>query len=307
VVHLPAGVLGMASRGPEWAAWVEGLPGVVRDLYAEWDLRPDGWMMHGYTALVVPVLTARGTPAMLKVSFPDVESEHEHLALSHWAGRGAVPLLRADPRRRAILIEALRDVSLDEAWDMEACETVAGLYRLLHIPAFNQLRRLSDVVAVSAETMAALPRNAPLPRRLVEQAVSLAQDFAADPGTTGTLIHGDLHYRNVLLDEAGDWVAIDPKPLNGDPHHEIAPMLWNRFDELGPPHSHLSVRDGVRRRFHALVDAAEFDEERARDWVVVRMVELAVGRLLDPAERQRKTPDEQWLTMCVTIAKAVQD
>ncbi|HEX2895935.1 MAG TPA: aminoglycoside phosphotransferase family protein [Marmoricola sp.] len=306
-MRLPDGVLGMAARGPDWAAWVDALPGIVRDLYAEWGLRPDGWMMHGYTALVVPVVTEAGRPAMLKVAFPDVESEHEHLALSHWAGRGAVRLLRAAPGRRAMLLEALRDENLVDSWDVEACEAVAELYSVLHIPAFNQLRLLSDVVSASADRMAALPRSAPLPRRLVEQAVSLIRDFVADPATTGTLIHGDLHYRNVLLDEDGDWRAIDPKPLNGDPHYEVAAMLWNRFEELSSPYSRLSVRDGIRRRFHTLVDGAGLDEERARDWTVVRMVQLAVQRLLDPAEQHRGPSEEHWLTMCVTVAKAVQD
>jgi streptomycin 6-kinase len=292
----------MASRGPDWAAWVEQLPTLTRSLYDEWELRPDGWMMHGFCALVVPVITAGGKRAMLKIAFPEEESEHEHLALSHWGGRGAVPLLRADPHRRAMLLEALRDVSLGEAWDVEACTVVGELYGLLHIPAFNQLRTLADVIVASTQALASLPRSAPLPRRLVEQAVSLSRDFVADPASTGTLIHTDLHYENVLLSEAGDWLAIDPKPLSGDPHYEVAPMLWNRFDELEG-----DVRSGVRRRFHTLIDTAGLEEERTRDWVVVRMMNNAVSRLLDPPERQRDLPDEQWLTLCVTIAKAVQD
>jgi streptomycin 6-kinase len=300
-MRLPDGVLGMAARGPDWAAWVDGLPAIVRGLYDEWELRPDGWMMHGYTALVVPVVTSGGRRAMLKVCFPDVESEHEHLALSHWGGRGAVPLLRADPHRRAMLLAALRDVSLSEAWDIEACNVVAELYRLLHIPAFNQLRLLSDVVSASAEAMSSLPRSAPVPRRLVEQAMSLSRDFVGDAATNGTLIHTDLHYTNVLMSEAGEWLAIDPKPLSGDPHYEVAPMLWNRFEELSG-----DVRGGIRRRFHALIDAAGLDEDRARNWVVVRMVQNAVWELAE-AEESRREPDPDWLTTSITVAKAVQD
>jgi streptomycin 6-kinase len=297
-VRLPDGVLGMARRGPDWAAWVDQLPALVLSLYDDWQLRPDGWMMHGYCALVVPVLTADGGRAMLKVSFPDEGSEHEHLALSHWAGRGAVPLLRADPHRRALLLEALRDVSLAEAWDVEACTVVGELYRKLHVPATNQLRVLTDVVLGEAEHVASLPRSAPLPRRLVEQAVSLVRGFAADPASTGTLLHTDLHYGNVLLSEAGEWLAIDPKPLSGDPHYEVAPMLWNRFEELKG-----DVRGGIRRRFHMIVDVAGLDEERARDWVVVRMVLNAVGGLSD---RDGGHPRD-WVTTCIAVAKAVQD
>lgn len=300
-MRLPDGVLAMSGRGPDWAAWVERLPALVLGLYDDWELRPDGSMMHGCCALVVPVVTSGGRRAMLKVSFPEVESEHEHLALSHWAGRGAVPLLRADPHRRAMLLAALRDVSLTEAWDIEACTVVGELYGLLHIPAFNQLRCLSDVVGASEAALAALPRSAPLPRRLVEQAVSLSRDFVADPATNGTLVHTDLHYDNVLMDEAGEWLAIDPKPLSGDPHYEVAPMLWNRFDELAG-----DKREGIRRRFHALLDTAGLDEDRARDWVVVRMINNAAWPLLDRSVELAMS-QEEWLTTCITIAKAVQD
>lgn len=302
-MRLPDGVVGMATRGPDWAAWVDRLPALVRGLLDEWELRPDGWMMHGYCALVVPVVTGVGGRAMLKVSFPEEESEHEHLALSHWNGRGAVPLLRADPHRRAMLLEALRDVSLRESWDVEACTVVGELYGRLHVPAFHQLCPLTVAAARWADDLATLPRSAPLPRRMIEQAASLARDFADDSASTGVVVHTDLHYDNVLMSESGEWLAIDPKPLNGDPHYEVAPMLWNRFDELTDQHGGLGVRDGIRRRFHTVVDVAGLDEQRARDWVVVRMLCRALDALSDPAAGH----PADWITTCITVAKAVQD
>jgi streptomycin 6-kinase len=175
---------------------------------------------------------------------------------------------------------------------------VGELYGRLHIPAFRQLRLLPDLVERWAGTLQVLPRSAPLPRRLVEQAVSLGRDFVADPASSGTLVHSDLHYDNVLRSQAGDWLAIDPKPLSGDPHYELAPMLWNRFEELEG-----DVRAGVRRRFHTLVDTAGLDEHRSRDWVVVRMLVNAVDALSDPDAGY--PPD--WITTCIAVAKAVQD
>ena len=304
-VRLPDGVTAMAARGDDWAEWVDLLPARVDDLTAEWALVTDGEPMHGFCAVVVPVRTASGAPAVLKVGFPHEEAEHEHLALQHWHGHGAVRLLRADPRRSALLLERAHQETLAVLDDAQACEVVAGLYRRLHVPAMPSLRPLTAYVDRRAAAMAALPRGAPLPRRLVEQATSLARGFAGDPDSTGTLVHTDLHYDNVLAADREPWLAIDPKPLNGDPHYELAPMLWNRFAELGS--GPVSVRDGVRRRFHTLVDAAGLDEARARDWVVVRMLDNAVARLEDPPGRVRLTPTEAWLTMCVAIAKAVQD
>jgi streptomycin 6-kinase len=258
--------------------------------------------MHGFVALVVPVRSAGDRPAVLKISFPGREGEHEHLALQHWGGRGAVRLLRADPHRRAMLLERLRQERLDEMWDLEACAVVAGLYPLLHVPALPQLRTLTSYVDQWASELAGLPRNAPLPRRLVEQAISLSRDFVADPASTGTLIHGDLHYENVMASDRLPWVAIDPKPMSGDPHYELAPMLWNRSEELEG-----DVRGGIRRRFHALVDHAGLDEHRARDWVVVRMLNRACSRLQEGPEAQTPPAVADDLTLCIAVAKAVQD
>ena len=297
VIELPAAVRAMATRGPQWATWVDGLPKLVQSQIDEWDLTTDGSPTHGYCSIVLPARTANGASVMLKVAFPDDESEHEHLALRRWGGNGAVRLLRADPHRRATLLERLHSRNLNELWDVEACEVVASLYRRIHVPALPQLRTLAEFVKRWTTDLTALPRSAPLPRRLVEQAITLGRDLGADPASTGTLIHGDLHYENVLAADREPWLVIDPKPVNGDPHYEVAPMLWNRWDELAG-----DTRDGVRRRFHTLVDAAGLDDDRARAWVVVRMVHNAMWELTDSTE-----PDRDWLTTCVAIAKAVQD
>ena len=304
---LPDGVLGMARRGPAWADWVDRLPGLVGGLLQEWQLQVDGTPMHGYVALVVPVRTPGGRPAVLKVGFPDEETEHEHLALRHWAGRGTVQLLRADPHRGALLLERLHQERLDDLWDLEACEVVAGLYGRLHVPAVPQLRPLTAYVERWAEQLAALPRNAPLPRRLVEQAIGLSRDFVSDPASDGTMIHGDLHYDNVLAGDREPWLVIDPQPKSGDPHYEPAPMLWNRFEELAAAPGGQSLRDGIRARFHRLVDHGGLDEDRARDWVVVRMLNNACWRLQDEPGNRRLVSTESWLTACIAIAKAVQD
>nr|WP_218849244.1 aminoglycoside phosphotransferase family protein [Nocardioides perillae] len=306
---MPAGFAAYAARGPAFDDFLAALPGVVDGLVEEWrltvDLPAGAEPAHGYCALVVPVRTAGGAPAVLKVGFPHEEAEQEHLALRHWDGRGAVRLLRADPHRHALLLERLHREDLGDLWDVEACEVVAGLYGALHVPAPASVRRLATYAEGWAAGLRALPRDAPLPRRLVEQAASLAADLAAAPVDGGDrLLHGDLHYANVLAASRAPWLAIDPKPLAGDPHSEVAPLLWNRWEELLG--AHRSVRDGIRLRFHTVVDAAGLEEERARDWVVVRALTNALGRLQDEPGAVRQTPTDAYLTQCVTLAKAVQ-
>ena len=297
MIELPAAVHEMADRGPLWQTWVDELPKVAQRQLSDWNLTPDGQPTTGRCSLVLPVRSQDGTAAVVKIGFPDKESEHEHLALRRWGGDGAVGLLSAEPHRRAMLLERLHARDLNELWDIEACEVVAGLYARIHVPALPKVRRLIDVIEAAGAQLDALPRSAPIPRRLVEQAQMLGRDLVEDTGSSGTLIHTDLHYDNVLAADREPWLVIDPKPLNGDPHYEVAPMLWNRWDELAG-----DVRDGVRRRFYALVDAAGLDEDRARAWVVVRMVHNAMWELTEPGPT-----DPGWLTTCIAVAKAVQD
>jgi streptomycin 6-kinase len=248
---------------------------------------------------------------VLKVSFDeDDESVHEGLTLQHWQGDGAVRLLRADPRRRALLLERLDRRDLTDVWDLEACEIVAGLYPKLHRPALPQLATVTSYVERWLDDLDRLPADAPIPRRYREQALSLGRDLVADPASVGRIIHGDLHYENVLAAPPelaairGDWLVIDPKPMSGDPHYEPAPMLWNRYDELAG-----DLREGLRRRFHTLVDHAGLDENRARDWVIVRMVLNASWSVYDAlrVDRPLHAEEREWITRCIAISKAVQD
>jgi streptomycin 6-kinase len=281
------------------ARWRTGAPALVAALCRDWELRVDGSAMAGETASVVPVRTPDGEPAALKVGWPHPEAEHEHLALRTWAGNGTVRLLRADPRRSAMLLERA-----DPGHDLhrlpvrEACEIVAGLYPRLHRPAIPQLTRLSEHAARWTTTLAELRDLDVVPRRFVDQAGSLARGFADDRDTDGILLHTDLHYANVLAAQREPWLVIDPKPMSGDPAYEVAPMLWNRWDEAvadGDP------RGATLERMFTLVDLAGLDEDRVRAWVVVRMMVNVAWAVSSAA------PDvATWITQAVTLVKAVQ-
>ncbi|ANY24972.1 aminoglycoside phosphotransferase family protein [Gordonia terrae] len=303
---IPAGLSDQAELGPLWADWLRRLPVTISGLLDEWALRRDGdELWHGFESLVVPVFDREGAPAVLKVAFDgDDEGAHEALGLHHWHGRGAVRMLRADPRRRAILLERLTRRDLTTVDDDEACLVVAGLYGRLHIPAPGRLTPLTAHLERWLDDLAGIPRDAPVPRRFVEQALSLGRDFLADAATVGVIVHGDLHHENVLADADGRWVAIDPSPMSGDAHYELAPMLWNRLDTRAS-----DVRYDIRRRFSTITDAANLDPDRARDWVIVRMILHAHWAIedADRASRALRPTDREWITTCVTVAKAVID
>src|SRR4051794_14044119 len=110
--ELPPAFRAYAARGEDWATWIEHLPRQVGAVLAEWELIVEGEALHGQTAVILPVRAGR-VSAVLKLAWPADEGQHEILGLQHWHGNGAVQLIRADPRRNAMLLERLRDTDLN--------------------------------------------------------------------------------------------------------------------------------------------------------------------------------------------------
>ncbi len=269
--------------------WLRRLPGLLTELLEEWSLSVEGNVRWGVAAVAVPVRSPAG-PAVLKVTWPHHEALTEHLGLRQWDGRGAVRLLRADPRRFALLLERL-----DPATDLrslpvdEACGIIGDLLAQLRSPAHPQVPTLS---AYAERQLAKPPPLDLLPRRFVDQARRLATDLTSDPDVEASLLHTDLHYENVLRGTRQPWLAIDPKPTAGDRAFEVAPALWNRTDELG---TGSSVRWNLRRRLEIICDYAGIDEDRARAWTIVREVDNAT----DPTEGPERT------SLAVAVIKAM--
>ena len=255
-------------------------------------------------ARTVEVPPARA--AALKVSWPHWEAETEHVALQRWHGDGAVELLRADPHRFALLLERVSTTDLTTIPIGDATTVIARVYRRLHVPAPPQLRTLSSCVRDWSRRLTELPRDAPVPRRFVEQAAALGRAFADDAATDGTLIHTDLHYANVLAAEREPWLVIDPKPLSGDPAFEVAPLLWNRWDEAVATGD---LRGALRHRLDLVGEVAGLDRDRVRDWAIMRLMNNTLWEIEEAAGRPGGLSDagREWLTTSVTVVKAVQD
>jgi streptomycin 6-kinase len=201
--------------GPEW---LDALPGLAADCAERWDLRLGNPFEPATISLVVPAERSDGTRAILKLTFPEPDSEHEPSALAHWGGDGAARLLEADPARAALLVERLEPGrQLRAVPDEAVANTIAAgvLRRLWSVPpaADAPFVRLEDVVARWAVETARRPPTQP---RLVDLAAGLARDLLPSPGEPAVL-HQDFHGGNVLLDADRGWLAIDPQPLVGEP------------------------------------------------------------------------------------------
>ncbi|MGW2491292.1 aminoglycoside phosphotransferase family protein [Streptomyces sp. NPDC001606] len=258
-------------NGTAGRAFLAALPDLAATFLTRWHLHLAGPAMSGVSALVLPVTRADGTDAVLKLHLRDDENAGEPTALRTWNGAGAVRLLDHDPDTHTLLLERLDPTrTLARLPDSREAARVVGslLARLSSVPAPPGLRRLGDLTApLPDRTRSALPRIPdPETRRLIADCAAAVREVAGEPGDR--LLHWDLHYGNVLGADRADWLAIDPKPLAGDPGFELWPALANRFDPAE-----------TRWRFDALSDALALDRARARAWTLARFLRNALWNL----------------------------
>lgn len=287
--------------------WLGRLPRFIQDMLWTWDLLvdlPDGAMpWHGNSAIVIPVVTRTDIPAALKISFPHDEALTEPMALRLWNGHGAVRLLQNDESSGAMLLERLDNTRTLQALPME--ESMArwgGVLRQLGIraEAGPGWERMPRIAATAERYCDELPQrwsdmNEPFERWLLEAALEVCQTHGAvapQSNASDVLVHTDLHFMNILarpalganthpstglnnasVQEATDYVAIDPQAQVGHAEFALAPCLWNRLHELPERNSEAALR----RRARYMARSAGLDEGLAVEWAIVREVENALS------------------------------
>jgi streptomycin 6-kinase len=226
---------------------------IAHEVAGEWGLelgRPFALARYSFVA-------PAGDGAVLKVRpVEDDESDEEGEALEFWAGEGAARLLREDRGRRAVLIERVSPgTDISELPEDEATAIAVGVGLRLWRPAGAPFRWIGDHVPRWLDTAEREDQEG-------SELVPLARELYAtlDVGRA-TLVHGDFHHHNVL-DAGGRYVAIDPKPMLGEPEFDVPSFLWN-------PLPYRMRRDVTECRLAAFAEAG-LDQERMRAWAVIR-------------------------------------
>jgi streptomycin 6-kinase len=266
-VSVPPG-LDWWREEPEGLVWLQHLPDIVGECAARWSLRLGEPFHNAHVSYVAPVELPDGTPAVLKINFPESEGEHEPDALGHWDGEGAVRLLGRYDERRALLVERCEPGT--RLWETrdgdDVTRTLAGVLRRLWKPPREDhpFRLLSDAAAEWAEE---LPRaweelGRPYEETLLDEAVAFLREAVPSQGEP-VVLHQDLHGGNVLQARREPWLAIDPKPLVGEREFDTASFLRDRRWEL---RNDADAGARVRRRLDLLASELDLDRERMRGW-----------------------------------------
>lgn len=247
---------------PGGSEWLDRLPRLVDECVDHWQLDLGPPMLGGHCSFVAPA-----GDAVLKIGFPDEESEHEPQALRVWDGDGAVRLLDYDESRRALLLERCEPgTPLIDLDDDSAGDVVADLLPRLSKTAPSELRLLAGVAAGWVEELPQLwqRHGRPFDRALLDAAVAILRELGPTQGRL-VLANEDLHAENVLRGTREPWLVIDPKPIAAEREFTLVAMIRDRKEEVvagGQP-----VRR-LRRRLDRLSSNLELDRERVRGWTI---------------------------------------
>ncbi|MET8155728.1 aminoglycoside phosphotransferase family protein [Sphaerisporangium sp. NPDC005289] len=268
------------GRSDDGRSWLAVLPSLVNGLREEWSLRLGAPFHGGSCSWAAPARLPDGGPAVLKISWPHREAAGEAEALRWWDGHGAVRVHRHDHVRYALLLERCEPGDpLGDAGHLAVEERLLLGAEVLNElwavppPAETALERLGDVTAEWADLVEErMERLRPgFDPGLVAHGVRLLREL---PGSAArrVVLHGDFNPGNVLAARRRPWLAIDAKPMIGDPGYDPWPLV----EQIDDPFAHSDAPRVTGERFALVAGALGEDTRRLQAWAVARRVETAL-------------------------------
>lgn len=261
--------------------WRTSVPRLLARAVDRWDLRPGEPYAGGSVSHVVPVRLPDGGDAVLKLSLPHREAEHEAAALAWWAGTGAVRLLAVDPDDPFVLLlehcdPGTRLVDRDDLSAEERLRTAGGLLTRLWATGLPDGHPFASVADVTAEWAALAEARMhefapPFDAGLVRRGTDLLRTLPRG-ASRSVVVHGDANPGNVLAAGREPWLVIDPKPMVGDPAYDLCPLLVQVDDPFRVPGPERTIRE----RLAVLADVTGEPADRIAAWCTARLVEAAL-------------------------------
>jgi len=257
----------------------------LSDLAERWEIEYESLIQRGTISVVIRCRTAKGCPAVLKVS-PERRRVLDEATALRWTTVHVPAVLAVDESIGALPIEAIEPgTPLDESTAYPRMESLVALIAALHgdavpDPSYESVgERIAYLYESGKKKYARRPELAELiPPELYERGRQLAMRLSENTPAT-ILLHGDLTPANVLDGgEERGLVAIDPAPCLGEPAFDgIDLVLW-RAEDTGT----------IGARAERLAPAIGAKPERLLEWcsAFAAMVALEIAEAsFDARER----------------------
>lgn len=296
---VPAGlpVLTQLASVPSAQEWLAGLRSLIVQVRDEFGVRLSPPLTGGSCSWVAPAELPDGRRVIMKIGWPHPEMYGEAAALRAWDGHGAVQLLRHDPNRHALLLHRCEPGDQLGAWPATAegllqagCRVLRELWRV-RPPIVGGIAGLGAVTtgwAGLVEDRMARIRPGYDPGVVAEGVRLLSELPTSAPDRV--LLHGDFNPGNVLR-SGGRWLAIDPKPMIGDPGFDPWPLI----EQVDDPFAYPDPAAVLRARLTLMADELRVGPDRILGWAIARRVETALwaaehGDVTGGAELMRDVP-----------------
>ncbi len=225
-----------------------------------------------------------GTSAVIKTE-PERPDDDEFLtgidAMLLYAGRGMARVLRFDRDERVVLMELVAPG--ETLWDVPIERALAAaasvMTRLRKEPPDDSFPDVRAYHRAWPNHSRLYGGPGPIDADLFDMGERLFLELC-DSSVDPVVLHGDLHFGNVLSSDREGWLAIDPKGLSGEPCYEVGDLFRNRVEELFEASDPVRA---MRSRVETVADLTGFDPERIRLWALSQAVLSEVWNVDDPA------------------------
>jgi len=195
-------------------------------------------------------------------------------ALRAFGEERAVRVLEVNPGERSVLLERVTPGTTLAAGasEEEALRIVATLFGA-GWPAIP-----TAPIAKPIDAFLAALEAPPFAR-----ARSILAELLADPGPP-VLLHGDLHYENILVSDRAGHLLIDPKGFIGEPAFDIGYLVSRPMPSARDT---LPLSRAIDRRLAFLPDALKLDARRVASFAYVAAALSAAWAIEDREPSQR--------------------
>jgi streptomycin 6-kinase len=261
--------------GADAEDWLAALPELISWATAAWDLHVTA-VANRIDAFGLSIPARRDSERVtLRVAFPDATLADEATALEAWNGTGAVRILEKDPRGAQLRTSPTPGTSLTlERNEMRALRLAADTLRSLWIEPPAGIQTLAAEVRTWGASLRERYESvhAPFEEHMIRDAEQMFRSFVATQAEP-VLLHGDVRLGGFVLDGERA-VALDAKPLIGEPAFDVASLLRDGPVDL--------VRDTVagtakmQGRLDQLTDLLNVRAGRVRGWALAVSVDTGL-------------------------------
>jgi streptomycin 6-kinase len=241
-----------------------------------WKLTDDGDAFTTGLSLLQPVIY-EDQPAMLKIPLGSKEQGGFRL-MACWNGNAAAKVFQYDAEallmERAIGKSSLKQMVFDGNED-QANAIIIDVVRRLHTNTCGHVSGLVPLSILFRSLRTAAEHNG----GIFSACHETAENLLSNP-LNSLVLHGDIHYDNILDSGSRGWIAIDPKGFVGESSFDLANIFCNPDIRIAGSKARLS------KQVRWIAELAHVEIKRLLQWIIAWSGLMASWMLEDKEDVQ---------------------